>query len=56
MNYYTIPPPENLKPYVRCFWVLTHDLEANEPAYVYRSVADGCVEMVFITRVILLKL
>lgn len=47
MNYYTIPPPENLKPYVRCFWVLTHDLAVNEPAYVYRSVADGCVEMVF---------
>jgi AraC-like DNA-binding protein len=47
VNYYTLPPSETLKPYVRCFWVLTHDLAADEPAYVYRSVADGCVEMVF---------
>lgn len=47
MNYYTISPSIALKPYVRCFWVLEHDLGVNEPSYVYRSVADGCVEMVF---------
>lgn len=47
MDYYTISPPDNLKPYVRCFWVLAHDLGADEPEYVYRSVADGCAEMVF---------
>lgn len=47
MNYYTIPSPLHLKPYVRCFWVLEHDLGANEDSYIYRSIADGCVEMVF---------
>lgn len=47
MRYYTIPPPESLKPFVRCFWVLEHDLGAHEPEYIYRSIADGCAEMVF---------
>ncbi|MES2111954.1 MAG: helix-turn-helix domain-containing protein [Bacteroidota bacterium] len=47
MNYYTIQPPLALQPYVRCFWVLEHELGADEDSYVYRSVADGCVEMVF---------
>ena len=42
MTYYTIPPPANLAHYVRCFWVLEND----EP-YIYRSLADGCAEMVF---------
>jgi AraC-like DNA-binding protein len=46
MRYYTIQPPDQLKPYVRCFWVLEHELSTGEP-YVYRSVADGCTEMVF---------
>ena len=47
MKYYTIQPPEILKPYVRCFWVFEHELSADEPSYVYRSVADGCAEIVF---------
>ena len=47
MNYFTLQPPPQLKPYVRCFWVLEHDLGEDESSYVYRSVADGCVEMVF---------
>ena len=47
MQYYTIQPPEILKPYVRCFWVFEHSLAADEPSYVYRSVADGCAEIVF---------
>ena len=47
MQYYTIQPSEVLKPYVRCFWVFEHELSLNEPSYVYRSVADGCAEIVF---------
>jgi AraC-like DNA-binding protein len=47
MRYYTIQPPEILKPYVRCFWVFEHDLAADKPSYIYRSVADGCAEIVF---------
>jgi AraC-like DNA-binding protein len=42
MNYYTIPPPAGLSPYVRFFWVL----EGNEP-YTHRSMADVCSELVF---------
>jgi len=42
MNYYTIAPPKALSPYVRFFWVL----ESDEP-YCHRSMADGCVEMIF---------
>jgi AraC-like DNA-binding protein len=47
MKYHTIPPPIHLKPYVRCFWVLEHDFGADEDSYIYRSIADGCVEIVF---------
>jgi len=47
MKYFTIPPPESLKPFVRCFWVLEHDFGEEETSYVYRSIADSCVEMVF---------
>jgi AraC-like DNA-binding protein len=47
MKYYTIAPPASLQPYVRCFWVLEHTLGGNEQSYVYRSIADGCVEIVF---------
>jgi AraC-like DNA-binding protein len=47
MQYYTIQPSEILKPYVRCFWVFEHNLAIDEPEYVYRSVADGCAEIVF---------
>lgn len=42
MRYYTIPPPASLAQHVRCFWVLE-----NDEAYIHRSMADGCVEMVF---------
>jgi len=47
MKFLTIPPPDSLKPFVRCFWVLEHDFGEGEDKYVYRSVADSCVEMVF---------
>jgi AraC-like DNA-binding protein len=42
MKYYTIAPPADLAAYVRFFWVL----ESDQP-YCHRSMADGCVEMVF---------
>jgi AraC-like DNA-binding protein len=47
MKYFTIPPTESLKPFVRSFWVLEHEFGEGETNYVYRSVADSCVEMVF---------
>jgi AraC-like DNA-binding protein len=47
MQYYIIQPSELLKPYVRCFWVFEHNLAVDEPEYIYRSVADGCAEIVF---------
>jgi AraC-like DNA-binding protein len=47
MKYLTIPPPIHLMPYVRCFWVLEHDFGEGEDSYIYRSIADSCVEMVF---------
>ena len=47
MKYFTIPPPDSLKPFVRCFWVLEHEFGVDEQSYIYRSIADGCVEMVF---------
>ena len=45
-NYYTIKPAENLSEYVRFFWVLECDLVPNEH-FVYRSMADGCTELLF---------
>jgi len=47
MKYYIIQPPDALKPFVRCFWVLEHEFGENEQAYTYRSIADSCVEIVF---------
>jgi len=47
MKYFTIQPPIALQHYVRCFWVLEHEFGPDESSYVYRSIADGCVEMVF---------
>jgi len=47
MNYYTLPPPESLKFFVRSFWVLEHEFGEAETNYIYRSIADSCVEMVF---------
>lgn len=44
--YLTFPPPPQLAAHVRMFWVFEHDVPAGEP-YVYRSMADGCTEMVF---------
>lgn len=46
VTYYTIPPPPALAGYVRFFWVYEIDFDAMVP-YIYRSMADGCPEMVF---------
>lgn len=42
----TWPPPPPLARYVRMFWAFEHDVPEGSP-YVYRSMADGCVEIVF---------
>ena len=46
MKHYTIQPPPRLAPFVRYFWVLECDLKAGS-TYTYRSMADGCAELVF---------
>lgn len=46
VTYYTIPPPKHLTAYVRAFWVFEMKRTNNEP-YVYRSMADGCTEIIF---------
>lgn len=46
MRYYTIPPPPPLAQYVRFFWVFECD-SLPEEQYVYRSMADGCAELIF---------
>lgn len=46
MLYETYAPPPMLAPYVRFFWALEASLEPGEE-FVHRSMADGCVEMVF---------
>lgn len=45
MKYFIIQPPEQLKPFVRFFWVFENEL--NGEPYIYRSMADGCAEMIF---------
>lgn len=46
MLYQTYAPPPELAPYVRFYWALEADLDPGE-TFVHRSMADGCVEMVF---------
>jgi AraC-like DNA-binding protein len=46
MKYYTLKPPPELAPYVRCFWIYEGEASEQEP-FVHRSYADGCAEMVF---------
>lgn len=45
MKFETIPPPADLEEIVRFFWVY----ESNDAGadYVYRSLADGCAELIF---------
>lgn len=44
--YLTFQPPPQLARHVRMFWVFEYDVPEGQP-YVYRSMADGCAEMVF---------
>ncbi len=46
MLYEVFEPPAELAPYVRFFWALESDVAPGEE-YVHRSLADGCVEVVF---------
>lgn len=46
MKYFTTAPPQNLAPYVRCFWVYEGEASKAEP-YIYRGYADGCTELLF---------
>ncbi|OQP41849.1 hypothetical protein A4H97_34200 [Niastella yeongjuensis] len=41
MNYRIILPPENLKPFVRYFWVLENNVAADS-AITFSPLADGC--------------
>ena len=41
MNYRLILPPENLKPFVRYFWVLENSGVANSTV-TFSPLADGC--------------
>ena len=45
MKYLTYNPPASLKEFVRFFWTLECDFV--EEKYVHRSLADGCVQLVF---------
>ncbi|KQS33319.1 helix-turn-helix domain-containing protein [Dyadobacter sp. Leaf189] len=46
MHYYTILPPPDLAAYIRCFWVLEHEVSACKP-YFHKTMADGCAELIF---------
>jgi AraC-like DNA-binding protein len=46
MKYFTIKPPERLAGFVRYFWVLEGEVSPDK-AYVHRSMADGCAELIF---------
>lgn len=46
MKYFTVKPPERLAGYVRYFWVLEGEVSPDK-AYIHRSMADGCAELIF---------
>lgn len=46
MKYFSIAPSEKLAGLVRCFWVLEMENFEGVP-YIHRTMADGCIEMVF---------
>jgi AraC-like DNA-binding protein len=46
MDYRIILPPENLKPFVRYFWVLENDNTNNAPI-TFSPLADGCPGIMF---------
>lgn len=47
INYLTFAPPPILAPFVRFFWVMEGKNITSGTPYVYRSMADGGVEMLF---------
>jgi AraC-like DNA-binding protein len=48
MAFYTLPPPPELRPFVRFFWVFElNGIRSADVPYVYRSMADGCPELLF---------
>lgn len=48
IKYDTFPPPPDLAPYVRFFWVLEGEgVDRSEAPFIYRSMADGCAELLF---------
>ncbi len=49
MLYQVFDPPAHLAPYVRFFWALEADVAPGDE-FVHRSMADGCVEIVFSYR------
>ena len=49
VRYVTYLPAPALRPWVRCYWGLSGDASARDP-FVHRTVADGCVEIVFHVR------
>ena len=51
MLYQTFEPSPQLAPYVRFFWALEDDVSGGDE-FVHRSMADGCVEMVFHYRAV----
>ncbi|WP_118973028.1 helix-turn-helix domain-containing protein [Taibaiella koreensis] len=46
MRYETLPPPASLSAYVRFFWIMEGGGTREQP-FVYRSMADGCTELLF---------
>lgn len=46
MNYRIIPPPENLKPFVRYFWVLENNDSTNTQE-TFNPLPDGCPGIMF---------
>ena len=51
MLYQTFEPSPQLAPYVRFFWALEDDVLGGDE-FFHRSMADGCVEMVFHYRAV----
>lgn len=45
MNYQTFEPSEDLKTFIKCFWVL--ESPAEEMPQKQRIIPDGCMEMIF---------
>lgn len=48
IKYHTILPPQELAPYVRFYWAMeSSGISGSGQPYIYRSMADGCAEIIF---------